>query len=405
MLCPYAVSYDIASRVFPPRHGSMTDVATPSRVTVRPVTTGKDRSRFIDLPYRLYEGHPYWIAPLRMDQAKAIDPKKNPFFEHGEIELFLAEDEGGEVVGRIAAIVNGMHLEKYADNNAFFGFFECVDDYAVAEALLDAATGWLKERGYTGVRGPVNPSMNDTAGLLVEGFDREPSILMPYNPPYVVDFLERYGFERAMTMWAYYVHEAYVNKDKLRRGADIVMRRNPGLTLRSLDTDRFWEDAAAVLRIYNEAWSQNWGHVPMTEHEFEHLAKDLKQVIEPELVFILEKDGEPVAFSISIPNLNQALKHVPSGRLFPTGLPKMLAYAKLGAVYELRMPLMGVLPEYHGRGFDAVLIDATIQDGLRAGYDACEMSWVLEVNTPLVNSLDKLGAVKDKTYAMVEKAL
>ena len=123
-----------------------------------------------------------------------------------------------------------MHLKKYADNNAFFGFFETVDDYAVAEALLDAATGWLRERGYTGVRGPVNPSMNDTAGLLVEGFDREPTILMPYNPPYYVDFLERYGFERAMTMWAYYVHEAYVNKDKLRRGAEIVMRRNPGLT-------------------------------------------------------------------------------------------------------------------------------------------------------------------------------
>jgi GNAT superfamily N-acetyltransferase len=143
----------------------------------------------------------------------------------------------------------------------------------------------------------------------------------------------------------------------------------------------------------------------MTEHEFEHLAKDLKQVIEPELVFILEKDGEPVAFSISIPNLNQALKHVPSGRLFPTGLPKLLAYAKLGAVYELRMPLMGVLPEYRGRGFDAVLIDATIQDGIAGGYDACEMSWVLEINAPLVNSLDKLGAVRDKTYAMLEMAL
>jgi GNAT superfamily N-acetyltransferase len=340
-----------------------------------------------------------------MDQAKVLNEKKNPFFEHGEIQLFLAEDARGEVVGRVAAIVNGMHLEKYDDGNAFFGFFECVEDYAVAEALLDTATAWLRERGYTGVRGPTNPSMNDTAGLLVDGFDREPAILMPYNPPYYVEYLERYGFERAMTMWAYYVHEAYVNKDKLRRGADIVMRRNPELTLRTLDLDRFWEDAAAVRRIYNEAWSQNWGHVPMTEHEFEHLAKDLKQVIEPELVFILEKDGEPVAFSISIPNLNQALKHVPSGRLFPTGLPKLLAYAKLGAVYELRMPLMGVLPEYHGRGFDAVLVDATIQDGIAVGYDACELSWVLDVNKPLVNSLDKLGAVKDKEYTMLEMGL
>ncbi len=383
----------------------MSEAATASRVTVRPVASGKDKSRFIDFPYQHYAGHAYWIAPLRMDQAKVLDPKKNPFFEHGEIQLFLAEDARGEVVGRIAAIVNGMHLKKYADNNAFFGFFETVDDYAVAEALLDAATGWLRERGYTGVRGPVNPSMNDTAGLLVEGFDREPTILMPYNPPYYVDFLKRYGFERAMKMWAYYVHEAYVNKDKLRRGAEIVMRRNPGLSLRTLDESRFWEDADAILRIYNEAWSQNWGHVPMTEHEFKHLAKDLKQVIEPELVYILEMEGEPVAFAISIPNLNQALRHVPSGRLFPLGLPKLLAYAKLGAVYEIRMPLMGVLPEYHGRGFDAILVDATIQNGLAAGYDACEMSWVLDVNMPLVNSLDKLGAVRDKEYAMMEKAL
>ncbi|MEP0549012.1 MAG: hypothetical protein ABJF88_18910 [Rhodothermales bacterium] len=383
----------------------MSEADTASRATVRPVSSNSDKRRFIDFPYRHYAENRHWIAPLRMDQAKVLDPKKNPFFEHGEIQLFLAEDAGGEVVGRIAAIVNGMHLKKYADNNAFFGFFESVDDYAVAEALLDAATGWLRERGYTGVRGPVNPSMNDTAGLLVEGFDREPSILMPYNPPYYVDFLQRYGFERAMTMWAYYVHEAYVNKDKLRRGAEIVMRRNPGLSLRTLDVDRFWEDADAILRIYNEAWSQNWGHVPMTEHEFKHLAKDLKQVIEPELVYILEMEGEPVAFAISIPNLNQALRHVPSGRLFPLGLPKLLAYAKLGAVYEIRLPLMGVLPEYHGRGFDAILVDATIQNGLEAGYDACEMSWVLDVNMPLVNSLDKLGAVRDKEYAMMEKAL
>ena len=387
----------------------MTEAAV-THVTVRPVVSGKDRRRFLDLPYRLYDGHPHWIAPLRMDQAKAIDPKKNPFFEHGEIALFLAENARGEVVGRIAAIVNGMHLRKYADSNAFFGFFETVEDYAVAEALLDAATGWLRARGYTGVRGPVNPSMNDTAGLLVEGFDREPSILMPYNPPHYVDFLERYGFERAMTMWAYYVHEAYVNKDKLRRGAEIVMRRNPGLRLRTLDMDRFWEDADAVLRIYNEAWSQNWGHVPMTEHEFRHLAKDLKQVIEPELVYILELEGdggtrEPVAFAISIPNLNQALRHLPNGRLFPLGLPKLLAYAKLGAVYEVRMPLMGVLPAYRGRGFDAVVIDATIRNGLAAGYDACEMSWVLDVNAPLVNALDKLGAVRDKEYAMLEMTL
>lgn len=377
---------------------------TAARVTVRPVASAADRRSFVDLPYRLYRDHPFWVPPLRMDQQKAIDPKKNPFFEHGKAQLFLAE-RGGEVVGRIAAIVNGMHLEKYADGNGFFGFFETIEDYSVAEALLGAAMDWLREQGLTGVRGPTNPSMNDTAGLLVEGFDREPSILMPYNPPYYLDFLQRYGFERAMTMWAYYVHEAYVNKEKLRRGAEIVFRRNPGLTLRTLDTSRFMEDAKHAMRIYNAAWSQNWGHVAMTEHEFEHLAKDLKQIVEPDLVYFLELDGEPVAFSVTIPNLNQALKRIPSGRLFPLGLPKLLAYAKMGAIYEVRMPLMGVLPEYRGRGFDAPLIDQTIRTGIAKGYDACEMSWVLDVNAPLVNALDKLGAVRDKEYAMMEMAI
>jgi GNAT superfamily N-acetyltransferase len=372
---------------------------------IRPVASPADLRRFVGFPYRHYRDAQFWVPPLRTDVYKALSPKKNPFFDHGRAQLFLAEDASGEVVGRVAAIVNGEHLKKYDDGNGFFGFFETVEDYAVAEALLGAACDWLRQRGLTGVRGPTNPSMNDTAGLLVDGFDREPSILMPYNFPYYVDFLERYGFTRAMTMWAYYVHEAYINKAKMRRGAEIVMRRNPGLTLRHLDMSRYMEEAQTVREVYNAAWSQNWGHVPMTEREFEHLAKDLKQIVEPDLVWLLEHEGRPVAFSITIPNLNQALKRVPDGRLFPFGLPKLLAYAKLGAVYEVRMPLMGVLPEFHGRGFDAVLIDATIRAGIPKGYDASELSWVLDVNTRLVNSLEHLGAVRDKEYAMLERAL
>ncbi|MDX1530556.1 MAG: hypothetical protein R3362_03440 [Rhodothermales bacterium] len=379
-------------------------------VTVRPVTSAADTRRFIDFPYRHYRDAPFWVPPLRTEQAKVLDPKKNPFFKHGAMQLFLAEDAAGEVIGRVAGIINGMHLAKYDDGNGFFGFFETVEDYGVAEALLDTAAAWLRERGMTGVRGPTNPTLNDTSGLLVDGFDREPSILMPYNPPYYLDFLERYGFERAMTMWAYYVHEAYVNKEKLRRGAEIVFRRNPGLTLRTLDTGRFWEDIDAAMAIYNKAWAENWGHVPYTPEEGRHLAKDLKQVIEPELFYFLEMeqpDGrrEPVAFSVTIPNLNQALRHVTDGRLFPLGLPKLLARAKLGAIYEVRMPLMGVLPEYRGRGFDAPLVDRTIRDGIALGYDACEMSWVLDDNLPLVNALEKLGAVRDKAYVMLEKGL
>ena len=373
-------------------------------VTVRPVVSSADRRRFLDLPYALYKDTPQFVPPLRMDQAGVLNPKKNPFFEHGQIGLFLAE-RGGNVVGRVAAIVNGQHLKKYDDGNGFFGFFETVEDYAVAEALLDAASAWLRERGMTGVRGPTSPTMNDVSGLLVEGFDRPPSILLPYNPPFYEDFLTRYGFTRAMTMWAFYVHSAYINAERMARGAALVQRRNPSLTIRSLDMSRFDDDIAAAMDIYNVAWAENWGHVPYTRPEANHLAKELKPVIEKDLFLFVEDAGKPVAFAASLPNLNRALKKLPNGRLFPTGLAKLLGTIKAGGIYEIRMALMGILPEYRNSGIDALLIHQTIVNGLRDGYEACEMSWVLDVNKALTNALDKLGGVRDKEYAMLEKAL
>lgn len=374
-------------------------------VTVRPTQGRADLRRFIDFGYTRYHDNPYFVPPLRHDVAKTLDPKKNAFFEHGQIQPFLALDEGGEVVGRVAAIVNGEHLKKYDDGNGFFGFFETVDDPAVARALLDAAADWLRARGLTGMRGPANPSLNDTAGLLVDGFDREPALLMPYNPPSYEGYLLDYGFERAMTMWAYYVHKKYVKTDKLRRGAALVQRRNPNLRIRTLDMKRLEAEAQVVLEIYNEAWSQNWGHVPMTEGELTQLIGDLKQVVVPEMVFFVEDDGVPVAFAISLPNLNLALKHVQDGRLFPTGLPKLLAYSQFGGIYEVRMPLMGVRRAYQGRGLDALLILSTIDQGPKIGFDACEMSWILDSNHVMKNALESLGGVVDKEYALYEARL
>lgn len=374
-------------------------------IKVHPVSSRAELKRFVDYPYRFYRDSPHWIPPLRRDAVSLLDPKKNPFFEHGKIQPFLAVDGAGNVVGRIAGIINGMHLQKYDDGNGFFGFFECVDDYAVASALLDAAAEWLQQQGMRGVRGPANPSLNDVAGLLVTGFDREPSILMPYNPPYHEVFLLQYGFERVMTMWAYYIHKKYVTIDKLRRGAEIVRRRNPGITIRTLDMSRFEEETRTILRIYNDAWSKNWGHVPMTEKEVAHLARELKQIIDPKIVFILEDEGEPVAFSVTLPNVNQALRHVPDGRLFPTGLPKLLAYAHFGGIYECRTPLMGILQKYQGRGLDAILNLTIIEEGPKNGYDGSEMSWVLDTNHRLRNALASIGGVVDKEYAMFERPL
>ncbi|MEX0748271.1 MAG: hypothetical protein WED81_03200 [Rhodothermales bacterium] len=372
----------------------------PSAVSIRPIRSDSDLKRFVDFQYALYKGNPVWIPPLRRDVHHLLDRKKNAFFEHGDIQGFLAEDADGNVVGRIAGIVNGMHLKKYNDDNGFFGFFESVEDYATAAALLDAVKHWLAQRGMTGMRGPANPSLNDTAGLLVSGFDREPAVLMPYNPAYYEEFLARYGLERAMTMWAYYIHKKYVRTEKLKRGVDLVMRRNPGLKLRTIDMKRFHEEARTILHIYNDAWSRNWGHVPMTEREFAQMAAQMKQIIDPKIVFILEDEGRPVAFSATIPNINQLLRRVKDGRLLPVGLFKMLAYSQFGGLYECRTPLMGVLQEYQGRGLDAILNLAIIEEGPKNGYDASEMSWVLDSNAVLRNALESFGAVVDKEYAL-----
>lgn len=378
--------------------------AAKARVTVQPVQSQRDLNQFIDFPYKFYQDSPFWVPPLRLDVKHTLNPKKNPFFEHGNIQPFLARDTSGAIVGRIAGIVNGMHLKKYDDGNGFFGFFECEERYETAKALFDAACGWLREQGLSGVRGPANPSLNDIAGLLVNGFDRVPSILMPYNPPYYEDYLVRYGFERAMTMWAYYVHQKFTDYDRLRRGAEIVKRRNPDLKLRTLDMTRFDQEAELVLDIYTEAWSDNWGFVPPTPAEFKRLAADLKQVVDPEMVFILEKAGEPVAFSLSLPNINYGLKRIPNGRLLPTGLLKLLAVDKFGGIHDVRMPLMGVRKAYHGRAFDVIPVLATMEAGPRKGYYACETSWILDTNHVLKNLIESLGGAVDKEYAMLEKS-
>ncbi|MFB6248184.1 MAG: N-acetyltransferase family protein [Salinibacter sp.] len=375
-------------------------------VTIRPVEGSRGRRRFIDVPYDFYPGrYPNWVPPLRRDVKATLDPSENAFFEHGDMQLFLAEDASGAAVGRVAGIVNGMHLRTYEDATGFFGFFECVDDYAVAEALLDAATTWLRGQGLERVRGPANPSLNDTAGLLVDGFDREPAILMPYNPPYHEDFLGRYGFERSMTMWAYYVHKKYCQFERLERGAELVKRRTPGLSVRSIDPDRFEEEARTIREIYNDAWAENWGFVPVTENEFLQLAEEMEQIVEPELVYFVEHEGRPVGFSIALPNINRALRHVEDGRLFryglPTGLITLLLRMTYG-VYECRMPLMGVRQAYQGKGLDSLLVLATIQNGPPNGFDACEMSWVLDSNDRLKNHVESIGGVKDKEYAMFE---
>ena len=361
--------------------------------------------RFIDFPYALYKHHPYWVPQLRKEIRHTLNRKKSAFFEHGDMALFLALDDGGAVVGRIAGIRNGMHLKTYRDGVGFFGFFECEERYETAAALFEAAATWAKAQGLRALRGPTNPTLNDLSALLISGFDRTPAILMPYNLPYYQEYLERWGFEQVQKIWAYYIHYKHANFDRMIRGAAIVRQRNPGLELRTLNMARYYQDVEIMRGIWNDGWKNNWGFVPITENECRQLAKEFKSLVDPRICYILEKDGEPVAFSVALPNINPALQKLPDGRLFPFGLAKILLQEKFGGFHEARLPLMGAKRAYHGRAFDVLPVLETMLKCPAYGYAACETSWVLDSNKVLRNLLNAIGTVEDKQYALFEKDL
>jgi len=369
--------------------------------TIIPVSEKKQRKQFLEFPYRHYAGDEYWIAPLKTEQKKLIDEEKNPFYENGEITLFLAERDGA-ICGRIAAIRDHRYNRYHQDKTGFFGFFECIDDSAVADSLLKAASDWLRERGHTLVLGPSNPSMMDEIGILVDGFDHYPGFLMPYHKPYYDKLITGAGFRKAMDMYAFRVTQETVSLDRMKRAEKIMRRRLPALKIREVDIKNLDEEVKIVRHIFNKAWSDNWGFIPLTKSELEDLAKDLKLILDPSVAHIAEMSGEPVAFSIGLPDLNQALRHM-DGTLFPTGLFKLLWHRR--NINQIRTALMGVLPEYRGKGIDALLHRETILNGRREGYHSSELSWVLESNTGMMRVAEKIGAKIEKTYRMYSKDL
>lgn len=363
--------------------------------------TDKQRKRFIDFLYEHYEGEEHWIAPLKMEQKKLIDEDKNPFYENAEIALFLVE-EGEKLCGRIAAIIDHRYNEHHNDKTGFFGFFECINDQTVANLLLKVASGWLRERGRTKILGPANPSMMDEVGILVEGFEYDPSIMMPYHKPYYDKLIKNAGLSKAMDLYAFRVTQGTVNLDRMYRAEELVRRRIRRLDIREIDLKNLDQEVQIVRHIYNEAWSGNWGFIPLNEKELENLAKDLKLILDPKVAHIAEVDGEPVAFSIGLPDLNQALKHL-DGTLLPTGIFKLLWYRR--KINRIRTALMGVLPKYQGKGIDALLHKEAIINGKEVGYKSSELSWVLESNKEMISVAEKIGARREKTYRMYSKEL
>ncbi len=356
-------------------------------------------ARFIGLPYRLHRGDRNWTPPLRRDARALVDPRRNPFYEHAERELLLALVDG-RVAGRIAAIHDRRHLETHRDGAGFFGFFECVDDREVAGALFDAAAAWLRERGLALFRGPLSPSLNDEAGLLVDGFDTPSVVMMPHNPRYYPALVEAAGFRKAKDLLAFQNTHTTL-PERLVAATEIVGKRY-GVTCRRIEMRRFGEEVALIKRLYNAGWERNWGHVPLTDREIDYLAAQLKPIVVPEFVLFAERAGEPVGFAAAVPDFNVALRRNPSGRLFP-GILRVLWAAR--RITRLRVLLLGVVPEWQGRGVDALLYRRIWEEGRHKGYDWAEAGWILEDNAPMINGLARMGFAPYKTYRIYERPL
>lgn len=374
---------------------------TLEEIKILPVRNGAEMRRFIKLPWRIYCNDPCWVPPLLMDMKKLLDRSKYPFFEHSEAEFFLAW-RNGEPVGRIAAILNNNHNRFHNERTAFFGFFECIDDKEAASALLECAAQWGQDKGMTELRGPMNYSPNETLGLLVEGFDTSPFIMMTHNPPYYSALIEAAGFEKSMDLYAWHLlTEKGLNPKIIRVGEKVL--KDEGIRVRSINMKKFWDDVAIIKKIYNDAWSNNWGFVPMTDAEFKHMAKDMKPAIDPRVLLIAEKNGEPVAFSLALPDFNLAFKKV-NGRLFPTGLLKLLYHAR--HIHQVRVLALGIAKKVQNfSGLGAALYYESFRRGVEAGYRSCEFSWTLEINDLINRSMSLFGAEIYKRYRIYRKQL
>jgi GNAT superfamily N-acetyltransferase len=370
-----------------------------SQMGITPVDGRRDREAFVALPYALHRGDRCWTPMLRRDVRALIDPARNPFFEHAEGRLFLAK-VGGRAIGRIAALHDRLHIETHADRTGFFGFFECVDDRAAAAALFDAAADWLKGRGLATLRGPLNPSINDEAGLLVDGFDAPSVLMMPHNPSYYVALIEGAGFQKARDLLAFQsTHTAL--PPRLVEATEVVGRRY-GVTTRHIDMSRFWDEVAVIKELFNAGWERNWGFVPLTDREVDHLAKQLKPLVVPELVVFAERRGQPIGFAAAIPDFNVALRANRSGRLFP-GILRVLWASR--RITRIRVLLLGTLPDWRNRGVDALLYRRVWEDGYAKGYRWAEAGWILDDNQPMINGLVRMGFEVYKTYRLYERPI
>ncbi|MFB3828104.1 MAG: N-acetyltransferase [Bryobacteraceae bacterium] len=364
---------------------------------VVPVHGRKELNEFLEFPYRLYHRHPFWVPPLRIAQRELFDRKKHPFYANATAEFLLARRQG-RTVGRLAAILDRNFNRFHGEDAGFFGFFECEDDPPAASALFHASREWLHARGARIIRGPVNPSTNYECGLLIDGFDSLPMIMMPYNPPYYAQLVEGAGLRKAKDLYAYTVTADTVTGEKTERVAARALEAN-AIRVRPISMEHFQDDVERVWGVYNGSWMRNWGFVPMTREEFVHTSREMKQILKPDLVLLGEVGDRVVGFALALPDINPALKQA-KGRLFPLGWLKILYYGRLST--RVRVLALGVLKEYRTAGVAAAFYAALMRNGRRLGFRECEMSWVLEDNVLMNRSLKALGAKLSKTYRLYQ---
>ena len=375
-------------------------------LSVRQVTGKADLKAFLDLPFGLYRNDPNWVAPLYLERYEHLDPRKNPYFRHADAALFIASKDG-RTVGRISAQLCRLRSERYADGAGQFGFLEAEDEPAVFAALIEAASSWLKAQGMSHMQGPFNFSINDEMGLLVEGFDTPPSMMMGHALPYYAGRLEALGFAKAKDVIAYDFHDTGDIPHVLKSAYGRALA-NPNVKVRPLDKKQLMRELEIIVAIANDAWSDNWGFVPWTQEEMTALGNNLKMLVTGDYIAIAEYKGEPAAMAVSLPNINDWITGL-DGRLLPFGWAKLAWNLLARPPRSIRMPLMGVRKAYHGSSLGAVLGMAALARvrgyHVSRGTMRGELSWILEDNMRMRRMIETFGGKPYKTYRIYEKAI
>jgi GNAT superfamily N-acetyltransferase len=368
-------------------------------ITVEKVVTKKQTREFIKFPYSLYRNDKNWVPPLLMDDYRKVNRSKHPFYQHAEAEFFLARKDG-TIAGRIAAIHDRVWETTHHEKTAYWGWFECIDDPAVAKSLFDAAYGWARARGCVRIIGPMSPNANDLIGCQVDGFDGSPVILMTYNPSYYDGLIQGYGNKKWKDLVAWMLDNPEI-PERLEKIMPRVEAKG-GFTLRTLNMKEFKKEIVRFNDLYNQFEQVNAVFTPMTPAELELMANDLKMAVDPQLVFFAEVEGKPVGVSLTMPDFNVAFKAA-HGRLFPFGIFHLLTAKKKTNI--VRTISMGVLKDYRNRGIDLSFYYHTYKNGLRHGYRAAEMSWVEEDNVNMTNTAVKIGGKPYRKYRVYEYTL